>query len=509
MLHQGRNWILAGTFLCVLLLTACGAPPVQVAKVQVTDDPSAQLTALTSAVFNGRQQQLNVLSPGLYAKAGASLERARKGMSMGDSAALVLENIAYGQTYLAKATDYARVAKTVIGPAIDARDAANKAGAMEYAEDYQRIENDFLSLTRSIEGGDVARAKTGSQKVALAYSDLELRAIKAEVLGEVRSRLAQAEERRALKLAPLTLGSARKTLAEADQFISKQRYERAQMQRKAAAALFQVKRLEQVMAQIEKIDAMSSEAAILWVEDLLQQTTVLLNAPDMRDQVWGVQLQNIHASIAAVQKNNRYLHKKIKDDRAVLERKIKDKQSEIRAQKKRIARLEGESIEAQKVREGLEAKEREANAKLEAEHRFQLQFIEVQKLFSKDQAEVYKQGHDLVIRLKAIRFPVGQAFITPDNFELLGTLRSAIHAFGEPDVVIEGHTDSSGSVAANERLSQRRADAVRAYFVANEAIRPEKVMAIGYGAERPLSKNDTPVGRAINRRIDVIIRTAE
>lgn len=506
--HQLKK-LLAAAIVCAFLLSACGAPQIEVSKVQVTDDPSAQLTALTSAVFDGRQKQLNVLSPKWYAKAGVSLEKARKGMSIGESAAQVLQNVSFGQAYLEKAKDYARVAKTVIGSAIAARNAANKVNAMEYAKDYKKVENDFLSLTRSIEGGDVARAKSKNMEVAKAYSDLELRAIKDAALGEVRSRLAKAEKDLALKIAPLTLEGAKKKLAQADQYISAQRYESEQIQRKTAAARFEVKRLEQVMVQTKKIDSMSSESSFLGVEDLLQQMTVQLNAPDMRDQEWAVQLQNVHASIATLQKNNHFLQKKIKNDRASLEEKIKEKKQVILDQKIQIAVLEGESKEAQKEREVLEAKEREANAKLEAEHRFQLQFVQVQNMFSKEQAEVYKQGHDLVIRLKAIRFPVGQAFITPDNYELLGTVRSAVHTFGEPDVVIEGHTDSSGSAAANEQLSQRRADAVRAYFVANGAIKPEKILSIGYGAERPLSKNDTPAGRAINRRIDMIIRTAE
>ncbi len=500
---------LAAAIVSVFLLSACGAPQIQVSKVQVTDDPSGQLTALTSAIFDGRQQQLNVLSPGWYAKAGVSLEKARKGMTIGESAAQVLQNVSLGQAYLEKAKDYARVAKAVIGPAIDARNAANKVNAMEYAKDYQKIESNFLSLTRSIEDGDVARAKNKAAGVVQAYSDLELRAIKGAALGEVRSRLANAEKDLALRIAPLTLADAKKKLAQADQYITEQRYEKEQIQRKAAAALFEVKRLEQVMTQAKKIDSMSSESTFLWFENLLQKTTLQLHAPDMRDQEWPVQLQNVHASIATLQKDNQFLQKKIKSDRASLEEKIKEKKQIIRDQKKQIAVLEGESKEAQKAREVLEAKEREANAKLEAEHRFQLQFVQVQNMFSKDQAEVYKQGHDLVIRLKAIRFPVGQAFITPDNYELLGTVRAAVHTFGEPDVVIEGHTDSTGSAAANEQLSQRRADAVRAYFVANGAIKPEKVIAIGYGAERPLSKNDTQAGRAINRRIDMIIRTAE
>lgn len=507
MVLNRHSLILLG--LVLLLLSACGAPQVQVAKIEATEDPSAQITALTSAVFDGRQQQLDVLSPAWYAKAGAALEKARKGMTLGEPAAKVLEDVAYGKAYLEKARDYARVAKTVIGDAISARDAANKAKAMEFATDYQEAETAFRGLTRSIEEGNIAKAKSNNKKVAQIYSDLELRAIKEHTLGEVRKRLAAAEKEMAQKVAPETLAKAQKALDEADQYITAQRYESGQIQRRADLALFQAKRLEQVMAQAKRISSTSAEASALWIEDLIKQTTDQLNAPDMRDREWKVQQQNVIASIAALQKDNAYLQKKVKEDRAKLEARIREKQQEITDQRNRIATLEGESKEAQKARELLEAKEREAQAKLEAEHRFQMRFVEVQKMFTKDQAEVYKQGHDLVIRLKAIRFPVGQAFIMPDNYDLLSTVGAAVHTFGEPDVVIEGHTDSTGSAAANEQLSQQRANAVREYFVANKALKPEKVVAIGYGAERPLAANDTPEGRAINRRIDVIIHTAE
>ena len=76
---------------------------------------------------------------------------------------------------------------------------------------------------------------------------------------------------------------------------------------------------------------------------------------------------------------------------------------------------------------------------------------------------------------------------------------------GEPHIVIEGHTDSTGSDAMNEHLSQRRADSVREYFVANGTLPKDKIVSVGYGSKRPLASNQTAEGRAINRRIDLII----
>ena len=84
-----------------------------------------------------------------------------------------------------------------------------------------------------------------------------------------------------------------------------------------------------------------------------------------------------------------------------------------------------------------------------------------------------------------------------------------IRRFGTPGVTVEGHTDSTGGSALNERLSQERAEVVRRFLVDNEVVPPHRVMAIGRGAEAPLAPNDTPEGRRLNRRIDIVIDTRE
>jgi outer membrane protein OmpA-like peptidoglycan-associated protein len=105
----------------------------------------------------------------------------------------------------------------------------------------------------------------------------------------------------------------------------------------------------------------------------------------------------------------------------------------------------------------------------------------------------------------ALQFPVGQHVLLPQNYSLLAKVQRAIGAFGEPHVNIEGHTDSTGSTELNERLSQARAEAVRDYLVANRTLPAEKVTAIGRGFSDPLASDRTELGRAMNRRIDVII----
>jgi outer membrane protein OmpA-like peptidoglycan-associated protein len=132
-------------------------------------------------------------------------------------------------------------------------------------------------------------------------------------------------------------------------------------------------------------------------------------------------------------------------------------------------------------------------------------FNTVQGYFEPREAETYKSGNQLVIRLKGIQFPVGKSVILPKNYTLLSKVQRAIRTLGDVDVVIEGHTDSTGSSELNEHLSEQRADAVRQYLVANETLSYDKIIAVGYGSIRPIAPNKTAAGRALNRRIDLII----
>jgi outer membrane protein OmpA-like peptidoglycan-associated protein len=159
--------------------------------------------------------------------------------------------------------------------------------------------------------------------------------------------------------------------------------------------------------------------------------------------------------------------------------------------------------------QGFSRQQEEAKQKLTAEQEFNERFNKVQRYFKPDEAEVYKQGSQLVIRMRGINFPVGQATLTPENYTLLSKVQQAIRTFDQPIVTIEGHTDSTGSEQINQELSQKRAEAVMTYLVANNTLPPNQIEAIGYGPNRPLAPNTTPEGRAINRRIDVLITPAK
>ncbi len=500
-----KNW-LCPLLILLSLLVGCTSPNLKVPPVAISDNPSSKIFELEESLAAGRVDQVNVLSPTWYRKAESSLDKARYGLAYGDSVTDILTNVAYGHAYLDKAREYSEIAKSTIPEAIKARTLASAAGAASYVQDYQEMENQFISLTMDIENNNLARAEKYESRVAQGFADLELRAIKEKTLGEVRSLLTAAEREGAARLAPKTLAVARKSLDDADQFITEQRYESEKMQQKANQALFQAQRLGQIMSLSQKMGLMDSEDIALWSEGRLHQITTRLGARDLRNESPGLQLQNIIESIVALKDDNSSLAKIRQQEAAAHAAKIEELQSQIEERDKQIAALEGKSKAAQRERELIAQQEQEAKARLEAEQRFQQLFDKVQSMFSKDQAEVYKQADNLVIRLKAMKFPVGKDIIMPSNYALLSQVRKAIRTFGEPPVVIEGHTDSTGSAAINAQLSKNRAEAVRQYFIASGSLSEDQVTAIGYGSERPLVPNDTQEHRAINRRIDVVIK---
>ncbi|HLZ45943.1 MAG TPA: OmpA family protein [Gemmatimonadales bacterium] len=104
--------------------------------------------------------------------------------------------------------------------------------------------------------------------------------------------------------------------------------------------------------------------------------------------------------------------------------------------------------------------------------------------------------------LRGVTFETGRSTLKPDSYTILDIVAGSLVA--NPDIKIEigGHTDATGSPATNTRLSQARAEAVRAYL-ASKGVAPERMVAKGYGPTQPVAPNTTAAGRAQNRRVEL------
>jgi len=107
--------------------------------------------------------------------------------------------------------------------------------------------------------------------------------------------------------------------------------------------------------------------------------------------------------------------------------------------------------------------------------------------------------------LEAIDFQSGQTTLDADGVSALGALAAYLRAAPEIRVLIVGHTDSTGGLAANIALSRQRARAVRDALVRDHGIAAERITAEGAGYLAPRASNRTPAGRDRNRRVEVVL----
>jgi flagellar motor protein MotB len=193
--------------------------------------------------------------------------------------------------------------------------------------------------------------------------------------------------------------------------------------------------------------------------------------------------------------------------RAVNERLTRD----VMATRKEAQRARSEAVRLEtaleQARSAAEAAQRRAPAALEALQK------ELKEALADTPAAVLIQGDRVVIRI-AGAFESGQVALSSGGRRLLARVARALaeHAAGY-DVGVAGHTDASPvrpregerAYATNWELSGLRARAAMEHLVERSGLPPQRFHYRGYGPHRPVAPNDTAAGRALNRRVEVIL----
>lgn len=101
-------------------------------------------------------------------------------------------------------------------------------------------------------------------------------------------------------------------------------------------------------------------------------------------------------------------------------------------------------------------------------------------------------------------FEVDSDEINPGFYSTMDKISAIVSKYGKTELAVAGHTDSTGSAAHNQDLSQRRAGSV-ARYMEDQGVLPERIYASGYGMTQPIASNETESGRRLNRRVDITI----
>jgi outer membrane protein OmpA-like peptidoglycan-associated protein len=151
----------------------------------------------------------------------------------------------------------------------------------------------------------------------------------------------------------------------------------------------------------------------------------------------------------------------------------------------------------------LDARTRETEAARQAAAEAQRQAEELQRQLAELlQARETERG--LVLTLGDILFDVDRAELNPGGEQQVTRVADFLREFPDRQVLIEGHTDSTGSAEYNRQLSQRRAASVE-HFLISQGVDARRIDIRGYGRDYPVASNDTGAGRQQNRRVEIVI----
>jgi outer membrane protein OmpA-like peptidoglycan-associated protein len=118
---------------------------------------------------------------------------------------------------------------------------------------------------------------------------------------------------------------------------------------------------------------------------------------------------------------------------------------------------------------------------------------------------VTRIGNEILLNMPGnITFATDSADINASFYDVLKSVVLVVEEFDKTLIVIDGHTDSTGSDVYNQQLSERRANSV-AGFLRSSGVDSRRILAGGFGETQPIATNETPQGRAQNRRVEITL----
>ncbi len=432
-----------------------------------------------------------LLAPRSYGRGMKEYGDAETALARGRNIDLVRSNAADAASYFKTSTEAARLAATALAQVMKSRqDAANARAPDLSTEIWQSAQRKFGDAIRLLERGDLRGAKRRDIEATSLYREAELDAIKKQYLSETRRLLADADRARVGRYAPTTLNKAKQLLADAERELNENRYDTDLPRSLAQQANYEAKHaiyLSEIVRRVRDKDMTVEGLVLAWEKPLIAISAAADVIPAMEDgpaDLSNELVDFIEHIISEVQR----LEQESAEDGI----RLADLAEELRALDERLG--------------GATAERAALVQRLEAQNRVREQFAQVEKMFTTDEARVFRQGNTIILRLVGLTFDSGASQIRPDNFALLEKVEKAIDVFPRSELTIEGHTDAHGGDDSNQKLSQERAESVQQYMINAMRIPTYRLIATGFGETRPVASNETSSGRSRNRRIDIVIK---
>lgn len=378
---------------------------------------------------------------------------------------------------------------------IRARNAAQEASKIGITPSFSKGEALFRNAVEQFERGSLNESKRAASMALAAYTSF-LKEKAPELVERTASLLAKAAAANGKQYAPETYQASKKALEELRAFangdILTPPAHPLLAQRLASKALAITKQVKQWRRHPGSHEQLVEQMR----KERLKLAVALGLSYDPEDPIADVDLNTL---VQAAKQLNEERKKHLASIQQIREECQQRLQVQLEQERQKL-----ESAYAEKVSHLREA----FSTKLERETFEQRRLEKLKKLFSPNEAKIYANvDGSILIRLTGLQFQPGKSQVDPKDYDLLKRVKKALEIYNERRVRIEGHTDNRGDFKKNQLLSLKRAEAVRDVLITS-GIDAKRLTALGYGEARPIASNEFEKGRAMNRRIDIVIEAA-
>ncbi len=474
-----------------------------------------ELATLSQSLGQAEENQVSLLSSSLYAQAKKGFDDANQWAAGGSDKARVFA--ANASTALQQAVQSTAVAKDELAMVLLARERAITSGAdKKYADKFVSAEKQLREFGDLIAKGKLADVREDRQSLAQRYASLELDSLKSTTASEAAGVIAKAVSADADDYSPVMLKKAQEELTLARKVLETDRTATDKAANHAQMASWYANRALQVTEVIKefKQSEMTDEQIVLWYQDQVSRAvSPVIGQVDFSMTNKAV-INNIAASLSSLKGKSLDLASQmtaqqssssslLANKEAAYEKTLAETEARYRAI---LERKEAEYLASLASKDQALAKlQSETAAERQQEEQIKQKFASVQGLFDAQEAEVYRQGNNVLIRAYGFSFASGKSEIQSSNFPLMNKIIQAVKLFPASSVEVSGHTDNRGSDSLNMKLSDERAQKVGRFLVDVGNIEDKRVSGKGYGKTRPLASNETDDGRAANRRVEILI----
>ncbi len=433
----------------IALVPGCSSEPKRV-SIPASANINDELVALGEDIKIAQQNQVDIMSPRNFEKAESHFAKARAAREKNKDQQDVLDSVGMAKAYLILANEHSDRAKGSAADILKAREDAIQAKAHQLMpKQFNQADSSMKSATLKAEKSRTSVDASRRADLQENYLEAQIDAIKLVNLNPIENTIDVAKESGARRFAPRTLASAQAKYEITENLIETDRNNLTEIQRASESAKNEAAKAVDV-ANIAKTSKVSESVALE------------LNARRRASERLSSELSETESQLSAAEQQ-------LLNEREATERMRAD------------------------------------NAALAQKNQFNETFAWAQTQFKPSEAEVFRQGDQLLIRIKSMKYKSGQSELSSSAYPVLAKVKEVIAKMGAEKVRVEGHTDSTGKKSLNDELSQERAENVAEYIADEKIISKNQVEAEGLGFEKPVSNNTTTKGRAQNRRVDVII----